>query len=230
MRFIMMQSILIAVSILGWQPSDSTGIVILPTLHQLHGQVANYDFDDLRETLERLQPDVLVVELTPSDLSSRTEQTTKVEYQQVIFPYVDRNEVPMVAMEPSQPLFDQIVKPYAENARRVAEEHPEAVEAFQQYLELFYARISDDHITSVRDLISPKFEELARLKHEYQEAVFGEGERAGWSAWNRHFLETIVRVYSDDPSRRVVVVVGYEHHYWLKEALLGNGYPLEELN
>jgi len=207
------------------KPND---IVIVPTLHQLHNEVTNYGFEQLRETLEALKPDILVVELTPSDLEERKHQPNKQEYQEAVFPYADEHDIPMVAMEPSQPLFDEILGPYIANGKQVAEEHAERVEAFGEYLSLFYERISDDHIKSVRDLTSPKFEELARLKHEFQIAVYGEGEETGWNAWNQHFFDTIARVDAENEGKRIVVVVGYEHHYWLKEALTSARLPVSD--
>ena len=49
--------------------------------------------------------------------------------------------------------------------------------------------------------------------------VPGEGERAGWEAWNGEFLATIARAAQEHPGKRIVVLVGAEHGYWLRAAL-----------
>ena len=60
-----------------------------------------------------------------------------------------------------------------------------------------------------------------RAKHPLQEALVGEGERTGWDAWNRHFLDVITSAAAEHPGKRIVVLVGAEHGYWLRERLAG---------
>ena len=54
-----------------------TEVIILATLHQFHDSIAGYDFGILSEIIEALAPDVLAVELTPSDLKQHKEQKVK---------------------------------------------------------------------------------------------------------------------------------------------------------
>lgn len=41
----------------------------------------------------------------------------------------------------------------------------------------------------------------------------------GWQAWNQHFLDVVARAAAENPSQRIVVLVGAEHGYWLRERL-----------
>ena len=53
--------------------SASAEVIVLSTLHQLHRQTEGYSFEILSEVIENLHPDILLVELTPTDLKSRRE-------------------------------------------------------------------------------------------------------------------------------------------------------------
>jgi hypothetical protein len=46
-------------------------VIVLSTLHQLHGEVEGYSYAKLSNLIEWLDPDVLALELTASDLASR---------------------------------------------------------------------------------------------------------------------------------------------------------------
>ena len=41
----------------------------------------------------------------------------------------------------------------------------------------------------------------------------------GWEAWNQHFLQQILSAVSSYPGKRIVVIAGAEHGYWLREHL-----------
>jgi hypothetical protein len=57
---------------------------------------------------------------------------------------------------------------------------------------------------------------VLRAKHELQQALVGEGERTGWERWNRQFLGVILQAAKENPGKRIVVLVGAEHGYWLR--------------
>src|SRR4028118_728335 len=86
-----------------------TRIFVLSALHQLHEQTKFYSFETLSQIIEKQKPDVLAVELTPSDLEKRKEQKTKQEYQRSVFPLLDKHKYTVVPLEPAEPKFSQIV-------------------------------------------------------------------------------------------------------------------------
>ncbi len=109
-----------------------------------------------------------------------------------------------------------------ENSKKIRSEQPHAVAAFDKFLVLFYVRFSDQTLSSVADLATPAFDDMVRLKHDFQIEVFGDAEKQAWNGWNDHFLQTIAEVNRQNHGKRIVVVVGAEHHYWLKQALLND--------
>jgi len=44
-------------------------------------------------------------------------------------------------------------------------------------------------------------------------------EEQGWEGWNQYFLQQIIRAAKQNPGKRIVVIVGVEHGYWLREHL-----------
>jgi uncharacterized circularly permuted ATP-grasp superfamily protein len=49
--------------------------------------------------------------------------------------------------------------------------------------------------------------------------LFGDKQRRGWEGWNTHFLETILKAAEENSGKRIIVVVGAEHSYWLRNKL-----------
>jgi hypothetical protein len=85
-----------------------TEVIVLSTLHQLHGETEGYSYEDLSNLIERLNPDVLAVELTTKDLESRRDQSVKQEYQESVFPLLEKHNYIVVPLEPSPPLLGEL--------------------------------------------------------------------------------------------------------------------------
>lgn len=191
---------------------------MLSTLHQYHGELKYYSFETLSQTIEKLRPDILAVELTAADLTSRREQKTKQEYQKSIFPLIDKNGYSAVPLEPEQPKFSEIVSLIRDSENELREKSPAAAEAFSLYVKTLneYLFKKWDSPLAVNSAQTDAFFEV---KHDYQNELFGEKQRQGWESWNRHFLEVIFQTARKNPGRRIVVTVGAEHSYWLRKNL-----------
>ncbi|MEI7037603.1 hypothetical protein [Fulvimonas yonginensis] len=193
-------------------------VIVLDTLHQMHAQVPAYDNAVLRRTIERLHPDVLCVELQPDDLETRPAEPNKQEYPAVIYPLIDRHHYRVYAMEAPEPLAGRILAPYRANAAAFDARQPARSEAFGKYTDGLYAALQA-HWTSPADVNDATTDLAMRAKHALQEALMGPAEHAGWRAWNTHFLQVIQRAARENPGRRIVVTVGAEHGYWLRDHL-----------
>lgn len=195
-------------------------MVVLATLHTLHAQVPAYSTDVLRESILRLAPDVLCIEVRPERYAQRAQEANKVEYPEVVYPLIDARGYRVYPMEPPSPRFEAILGPYLAANRAFAEAQPEAAAAFSRHAESLYAplRAYWTQPSRVNDAVT---DGQMRAKHALQEALVGEGERVGWAAWNQHFLQVIQRAAEENPGKRIVVLVGAEHGYWLRERLAG---------
>lgn len=173
---------------------------------------------DLSQVIERLAPDVLCIEVRAEDLAARSPQRSKVEYHAVIYPLIDRHGYRVDPMEPSEPAFSALVKPYVAASQAFAIALPARAEAFNNYGAGVYAGLRA-HWTSPARVNDGVTDQVMRAKHALQEALLGPGERAGWQGWNQHFLDVITRAAAENPGKRIVVTVGAEHGYWLREQL-----------
>ena len=193
-------------------------VAVLATLHTLHAQVPAYSLQVLRDSILRLAPDVLCIEVRPDRYAQRAPEANKVEYPDAVYPLIDAHRYRVYPMEPAQPRFDAILKPYLQASREFAATNPAASAAFSAHAESMYAPLRA-YWTSAARVNDAVTDAQMRAKHALQEGLVGEGERAGWDAWNGEFLATIERAAAENPGKRIVVLVGAEHGYWLREKL-----------
>jgi hypothetical protein len=211
---------------LGWGGAAAAGgakpaeVVVLATLHQLHEQVPGYSLKRLGEVIEQLDPDVLCLEVRADKLAARADEKTKIEYPRVIYPLLARRHYATVAMEPSEPEYGAILQPYLRaNAEFQSSGRP-AVAALAGYSDATYVALKT-HWRDAATVNDRTTDEMLRAKHAFQQAAIGAGEREGWERWNRHFLDVIKRTAAAHPGKRIVVTVGAEHGYWLRQHLAG---------
>lgn len=193
-------------------------VIVLATLHQMHDEIPAYSFEHLSDVIERLAPDVLCIEVRAEDLAARSPQKSKREYPLAIYSLIDKNGYLVYPMEPSEPVFSALVKPYVAANQAFAASSPAQAEAFRDYGDGVYAGLRS-YWTGPARVNDAVTDQVMRAKHALQEAMIGRGERAGWQAWNQHFLDVIVRAAAENPGKRIVVTVGAEHGYWLREHL-----------
>lgn len=193
-------------------------VIVLSTLHQLHDETKGYSFDVLTEIIEWLEPDVLAVELTPADLDSRRVQGTKQEYQRSVFPLLEKNNYAAVALEPAPPLYDELVGMLRQSQQELSRSSPEKVALFDVYVTTLFKYLGEywDSPVAVNSNASDM---LFESKHRFQSEIFGPVEATVWERWNEYFLQQILTTAADNPGKRIVVLVGAEHAYWLRSRL-----------
>lgn len=195
-------------------------VVVLATLHQLHEDIPGYSLKRLGEVIEQLHPDVLCLEVRADKLAARADEKTKIEYPRAIYPLLARHHVATVALEPSEPEYDAILQPYLRANATFQSSGSAAVAALAGYSDATYAALKT-HWRDPATVNDATTDQMLRAKHAFQQAAIGAGEREGWERWNRHFLDVITRTAAAHPGQRIVVTVGAEHGYWLREHLAG---------
>jgi len=193
-------------------------VIVLSTLHQLHAQTDGYSFEDLSAVIERLNPDVLAVELTVTDLESRRDQSNKQEYQRSVFPLLDRHDYKLVPLEPPQPLYDELVGLFRKAGKELNEQNPAGAESFSVYMSSLYEFLGERWVSPAA-VNSHETDILFESKHRFQSALFGPDEASAWQKWNEHFLQQILKAAKANPGSRILVLIGAEHGYWLRTHL-----------
>lgn len=195
-------------------------ILILSVLHNLHEEHDYYSLEVLKKVVEQIAPDVICVELSPEGIKTDDLQKTasyKTEYK-VILPYAEAHGCELVALEPAQPLFSKLVDPYKQAQKHFEENEPKKDEALDQFIGILYENLFD-YWDSVFTVNSAKTDFAFKIKHAFQSAIVGDGERDGWEAWNQHFLKQILAANQQHEGKLILVTVGAEHRYWLTDAL-----------
>ena len=102
--------------------------------------------------------------------------------------------------------------------RENREKFPAKVEAFSIYSKALYDYLLKqwDSIAAVN---SKETDALFHVKHDYQNALYGANEAKVWNDWNTHFLERIMQAAVENRGKRILVLVGAEHAYWLRGRL-----------
>ena len=217
LRMIASLAAVVLISAAGFAQKN-TEVVVLATLHQLHAEVKGYSFQELGKTIEKIQPDIIAVELTPSDLETRREQKVKVEYAQSVFPLIDKHKYRAVALEPSESRYSELVGLARDSNRENREKFPAEVEAFSIYSKALYDYLLK-YWDSVAAVNSKETDALFHVKHDYQNTLYGVSEAKVWNDWNAHFLERIIQTAAENRGKRILVLVGAEHAYWLRGRL-----------
>ena len=202
-------------------PAQRAEVVVLSTLHQFHQTNKGYSFSELSRIIERVKPDILAVELTPDAAKYRTEQKTKLEYPNSVFALIDKHRYTVVAMEPAEPEYSRLIGILRESNAEIGKNYPQKQEAFNIYSDRLYKYLFAKW-TNARNVNSPKTDALFEVKHDFQNALFGEREEMVWNSWNSHFLKQILAAASNHRGRRILVLVGVEHAYWLRDRLRGS--------
>ena len=195
-----------------------TEVVVLCTLHQLHEEARSYSYAELGTAIEALQPDVLAVELTQTDLATKVTQKNKREYQNAVYPLLERHKWTAVAMEPEGARRDELLASLRLSEGTLEREAPQKAETFEMYVNSLYEYLlSKWH--SAADVNATWTDDLFAVKHTFQSKLYGHKEEEAWEGWNRYFLEGIMAAVKTNPDKRVVVIVGAEHGYWLRAHL-----------
>jgi hypothetical protein len=213
--------VLAALVLASWSTSraqPAAEVIVLSTLHQFHETNKGYSFADLSRTIERIKPDVLAVELTPDALKNRTEQKTKREYPNSVFLLIDKHGYTAIPLEPDEPEYSRLIGILKESNAEIGKNAPQKAEAFNVYSKQLYEYLFAKW-TDAAAVNSPATDAMFEVKHKFQNALFGEKEETVWNSWNSHFLKQVLTAASKHPGRRVLVLVGVEHAYWLRDRL-----------
>lgn len=193
-------------------------VVVLATLHQSHDRVDGYSFSDLSQLILDIAPDVIAVELTQADIESRCEQSVKQEYERSVFPLLDGHSFRLVGLEPDEPEFSDLVGKNRHSVEVVSQSDAEKHEAFGDYVADLYSLLFELW-DSPQAVNSPYTDAVFRGKHAVQDVIYGTEQAEAWKGWNSHFASVVLSTVGEGHSNRLLVLVGVEHAYWLRERL-----------
>ena len=199
-----------------------TEVILMGTMHLPPSDFPEYA-RKLGEIIEEIAPDTICSELSPEQLAGTQTCNSKPEQRDVVIPTAKRLGIPII---PIQPATEVAVD--WENRYKDAEKELKARETGRNFhdlsssLAMEEARLWREFMTSAdcienvqvneyhvfpqaRDMIEEKWApQLARVLTE----------------WNEYFLSSIIATVEADPGRRILVIVGLWHKYWLWNKLV----------
>lgn len=203
--------LLLSLCLAGCAAQARIQVHVVGTLYRRHEQVKVFDLAALSRLLTAIDPDVLVLDVTPTELEARRVSPGKIEYPGAVFPFLSgRHRV--YAAEPAEPTFSQIVNAVAADHRRFESERPAAAAALEQMTEATYAALQH-HWRSAADVQGEVTGRVLAGKRLIEASLVGPARAAGQDRWDRHTASVVLRAAGENPGKRVLVLVGIENRH-----------------
>jgi hypothetical protein len=203
--------------VLAAQPAPAE-VFVVSTLYRHHETTPAYDLAALGRVIERIRPDVLVLDVTPDELREQKVFPSKIEYPGTIFPLVQTGRYKVYASEPAEPMFSEIVQGIIAESKALAEEKPDTAAAMRKLQEGMLEAL---RLTwrSPADVHSERTDQAIRHMRAIYNALSGPAQREGQHRWNRHHADVVLQAARENPGKRVIQFVGLENRYEVLELL-----------
>jgi len=182
-------------------------VFLLGTLYKRHEQVPVYNVDTLVRIVEKVAPDVLVLDVTPEELNKRTVFPGKVEYTNGIFPLMDKRKFITYPAEPAEPMFSEIVEAVKSRMQQFDKEQPALSASFKRTEKNMYA-VLGKHWTRAGHVQDEVTGEMIDATARLQAEMLGPVMKDANERWDRHTADTVKRAVREHPGKRVLVLTG----------------------
>ncbi|MBI4491636.1 MAG: hypothetical protein HY690_02450 [Chloroflexi bacterium] len=187
-----------------------TRLALLGTLGHLHTEGLRYDLACLRSLVERLEPDLLGVEIDPQAWEQQDLSGVSVEVREGLVPAAWRTNTVIVPLGGPSPL--ELAPPTGSGlARRARAGLVGAADRFLAGLQRT--------VDGPEGVNSALFGHLCGAVCDLQAAAGGEVGRRAWEATNGRILERLLWAVRRDPGRRVLVALQCRRVHWLEARL-----------
>jgi hypothetical protein len=193
-------------------------VFVVSTLYARHKQVPSYGLPVLRRVIDAVKPDVLVLDVTPTELRTRKVWPGKVEYVEVIFPYLDATGVKAYGSEPDEALFNQLTGSAGQSYKAFNDSNPAGAKALDALKTATYQALASAWATAA-DVNSDKTDRLVAALREIEEGLVGENVGRVQAEWDRHHADRVLDAARAHPGQRLLMLVGIESRYRVMQAL-----------
>lgn len=193
-------------------------VFVVSTLYARHKRVPVYGLPVLRRVIEAVKPEVLVLDVTPTELRTRKVWPGKVEYTELIFPYLDDSGVVAYGSEPDEALFKQLTGSAGETYKAFNDGNPEGAKALDTLKGATYQALASGW-ASAADVNSARTDRLVAAMREIEEGLVGENVARVQAHWDGHHADRLLDVTRAHPGQRVLMLVGIESRYRVLQAL-----------
>ena len=198
-----------------------TPVHVVGTLYSRHKTTPAYDVAALRRLIVELKPEVLVLDVTPTELAEQKVHPSKVEYPGAVFPLIREGRYRVYAAEPAEPMFSEIVGATSRAHKALTEQRPDDRAALDALDTATYAALKR-HWRSPAEVNDALTGRLLAAKKMLEAAFIGPVDARGWSRWNEHTASVVRRAAAENPGKRILVLTGIENRPFVLEALAGD--------
>lgn len=193
-------------------------IFVLGALHGLHETEDSFSYDVLRSTISSIRPDVLVLEVRPDELSSRSATPGRPEYPAVIWPLLDRTGWKAVAMEPGGEEFSRITGAAGNAIAAARQQDPsgsDAVDRLDRAIDTALAAYWDEPADAQDDVTAVLAE--AGLSTRFR--VYGPTFQTAQQEWDAFMAGRASDAARVNPCARVLVLSSFRNRATLSRLI-----------
>jgi len=202
-------------------------VFVLSTLYSRHKDVPAYGLPALKRVIDAVKPDVLVLDVTPTELRTRKVWPGKVEYTEIIFPWLDATGAVAYGSEPDEALFKELTGSGGQTYKAFREQNPAGAKALDELKQAAYRAMAAGWATAA-DVNSDKTDRLVAALRELEEGLVGDNAARVQGQWDRHHADRLRDAVRANPGKRVLMLVGMESRYRvLRELKAGDVQPVE---
>lgn len=201
-------------------------VFVISTLYSRHKQVPAYDLAALKRVIDAVRPEVLVLDVTPTELRTRKVWPGKVEYVELVFPHLDAAGLSAYASEPDEALFKQLTGSVGRTYQAFNEHNPAGAQALEALKRAAYQGLAASW-ASAADVNSARTDRLIAALRDIEEGLVGDNVTRVQQQWDSHHAQRLRDAVRAHPGRRVLMLVGIESRYRvLRELRQGGGVEL----
>lgn len=200
--------------------TSQTKVAIIGSLHEYHHKLKGYSFQSIKKLISSKKPDVICIEVKPENYKGKGTKFAPYEYREVLMPFLLKTgakiepfdwgnedwselmaEQKSLSKDPkTSGLFKAIINPV-----ELLLKHSGSMEIAELDHKFFNSPFMDDWISSAYSLLSEAFpgNKISKIANER----------------NRNMARLLIAAIRRNPGKKILVLVGIEHKYALKDAL-----------
>lgn len=201
---------------------DKPQVFVLGTLYKRHETVAVYDVKAVARIIEAIRPDVVVLDVNPTELAERKVFPGKVEYTQAIFPYLDKTRIKAYAGEPAEPEFGRIVQAVIKAREDLKKANPAGAAAMDAYRKATYEALTN-RWKDPADINGAASEHVVAGMKSYEAWMIGQVEEESSRRWDEVSANAVLQAVKENPGKRVLQITGIENLPLVRANLRASG-------
>jgi hypothetical protein len=199
------------------QNLEKTIIVIFGTMHLEPEEFPAYG-KRLCEIIEEINPDIICSELSPEQLDGTQSCNSKPEQRDVIMPTAKRLGIPIVPIQPSTEKASEWEKRFKAADGKLRSQVPSR--HYIEYGEQLAGREAElwsglmKNADCIENVQLNEYHLFSEARDRVESQLLPEREKL-LDEWNENFLRKIEETFKSNRGRRILVMAGLWHKYWL---------------